>query len=160
MSIQAAMTGARLAYVVKKLPGTVMRDKVVFDEVPAGRHKDGTKRVMNKMKREPREVPAGNLVYFPRGHVLRLSDAELAKYHLDKKPKMINIQGLNDPNSAIGMLLMQQDADSRAEAYTELEKQVIQIATAKSGPVQMPEQLDQMRANVARRRKDVDAPAA
>src|SRR6187402_2575832 len=114
MSIQAAMTGARLAYVVKKLPGTVMRDKVVFDEVPAGRHKDGTKRVMNKMKREPREVPAGNLVYFPRGHVLRLSDAELAKYHLDKKPKMINIQGLNDPNSAIGMLLMQQDADSRA----------------------------------------------
>src|SRR6186713_1130102 len=140
MSLQAAMSGARLSYVVRKLEGTVQREHIKFEEIPAGKHKDGSPRVMHKMVREMKEEPAGNIVYFPRGHVLRLTDDELARYNLNKKPKMINLQGLNDPNSPIGMLLMQQDAESRAEAYEEMEKQVIQIATAKSGPVQLPEQ--------------------
>lgn len=157
MSLQASMSGARLSYVVRKLEGTVKREQVRFEEVPAGKHRDGSPRVVHQMKRETVEVPAGYIVYFPRGHVLRLSEAQVKQYQLDKKPKMINLQGLNDPNSPIGMLLMQQDEESRSAAYTELEKMVIQIATVKSGPIQLPEQLEQAKARVRRVRGEAEA---
>jgi hypothetical protein len=73
MAINAAMTGARLSYVVRELPGTVEREVVTFEEIPAGKHKDGSPRVTYQMKRVMRKVPAGYMVYFPRGHVLRLT---------------------------------------------------------------------------------------
>ncbi len=131
--IQAGMTGARLAYVVVDLSqtvGTVKRPHTTWTK------KDGLK---TKMVVEP----AGYLVYFPRGHVIRLRDKEqLRQYGLDGQPPIVNLQGLNDPNSPIGRLLMSQDADARKGAMETMEKQVIRLATAKTGPVLMPEQLE------------------
>jgi hypothetical protein len=126
----AAQTGTRLAYVVRPLEGTVEREIVVFDK------KNG-----EGLVRKMRKVPAGNMVYFPRGHVLRLTDAQLKFYKLDRKPRMINIQGLNDPNSPIGKMINAQDEEERHGAYLDLEKSVMQLATAMTGSVLMPEQL-------------------
>ncbi len=149
----ASMTGTRLEYVVRALDGTVKREKIEFEEIPAGRHKDGTKRFTHQMKRVEKDVPAGFMVYFPRGHVLRLTAAQLKQHKLDKKPKIINLEGLNDPNSPLGQLIMQQDQESRDMAFQELEKQVIQMAVKMAGPIQLPEQLEQMKARVARGKK-------
>jgi hypothetical protein len=125
--------GARLAFVVVDLAetiGTVKRQVMTWTK------KDGLK---SKMAEEP----AGYLVYFPRGHVIRLkSKEELRHYGLDGQPPIVNLQGLNDPNSPIGRLLLSQDEGARRGAMESMEKAVIRLATAKTGPVLMPEQLE------------------
>jgi hypothetical protein len=131
--ITPGANGARLAYTVVDLSetiGTVKREIVTW-----------TKR--EGLKRKMVEQPAGYLVYFPRGHVIRLPDKEaLRQYGLDGRPPIVNLQGLNDPNSPIGRVLFGQDEDARRGAMDSLEKQVIRLATAKTGPVLMPEQIE------------------
>lgn len=131
---QPVATGARLAYVVVDLSetiGTVKREVTMWTK-DKGLH---TKMV---------EEPAGYLVYFPRGHVIRLKNKEqLRQYGLDKRPPIINLEGLNDPRSAIGQMLFGQDDAARRGAMESLEKQVIRLATAMTGPVLLPEQLEE-----------------
>ena len=130
----SGMNGARLAYVVVDLSETVGSVK---REVVTWTRKDGLKKKMV-------EEPAGYLVYFPRGHVIRLRDKEaLRQYGLDGRPPIVNLQGLNDPNSPIGRMLLGQEENARRGAMETLEKQVIRLATAKTGPVLMPEQIEQ-----------------
>ena len=125
--------GARLAYCVVDLSATV---GTVKREVTTWTKRDG-------LKRKLVEQPAGYLVYFPRGHVIRIPDKEtLRHYGLDGKPPIVNLQGLNDPNSPIGKMLMGQEEGARRGAMESLEKQVIRLATAKTGPVLMPEQVE------------------
>lgn len=132
--ITPGMNGARLAYVVVDLSETV---GTVKREVTTWTKRDGLKKKMV-------EQPAGYLVYFPRGHVIRFADKEsLRHYGLDGRPPIVNLQGLNDPNSPIGRMLLGQEEDARRGAMDTLEKQVIRLATAKTGPVLMPEQLEQ-----------------
>lgn len=132
--IPVGTQGARLAYVVVDLSesvGTVKREVITWTK------KDGLKRKMQ-------EEPAGYLVYFPRGHVIRFRDKEeLRHYGLEEgKAPIVNLQGLNDPNSPIGRMLLSQDEGVRRGAMESMEKQVIRLATAKTGPVLMPEQLE------------------
>jgi hypothetical protein len=131
--LQALAQGARLAYVVVDLSQTV---GTVKREVTTWTKKDG-------LKKKKVDEPAGYLVYFPRGHVIRLKDKEaLRHYGLDGQPPIVNLQGLNDPNSPIGRMLLSQDESTRRGAMETMEKQVIRLATAKTGPVLMPEQLE------------------
>lgn len=123
------MNGTRLSYVVVPLQGTVKRPVHTWSKGEG-------------ITVEDQEQPAGFMVYFPRGHALRFKNkAELAQYGLNQKPKLINLQGLNDPNSPIGKIMHSQDEEGRAEGFADLEKAVIALATAKSGSVLMPEQL-------------------
>lgn len=130
---QPVATGARLAYVVVDLAetiGTVKREVTKWTKAK-GLHKEMV------------EEPAGFLVYFPRGHVIRFrTKEELRHYGLDGKPPIINLEGLSDPRSAIGAMLFGQDEMARRGAYESLEKQVIRLATAMTGPIVMPEQLE------------------
>ena len=130
------MTGTRLSYVVVKLEGTLMRDVIV----PTYKNK------MLTLKRVKKAVPAGYLVYFPKGHVLRIEDSEhLEHYGLDRKPRFINLKGLHNPDSPLGKMMSAQDDAARKGAYQELEQAVMQLAIAKSGPVIMPEQVAKAR---------------
>jgi hypothetical protein len=91
-------------------------------------------------------VPAGYIVYFPRGHVLRIRDErQLEHYGLHRKPKLIDMAGLANPESPLGKMMMAQDDATRAGAYVELEQAVMHMAIAKSGPIIMPEQVKQAR---------------
>lgn len=122
--MQAHMTGARLAFVVVPQEGTVMR-KV-------------NKWTKKGIQESYVEQPAGFMVYFPRGHVIRLRDkTELRRYKLDRPARIINLEGLSDPNSAIGKMMMAQDDATRKGAFQSLEEQVIKIATAASGKVEL-----------------------
>jgi len=127
---QIAMSGTRLSYVVRQLDGQVEREITPFDTKK--------REIVRKMQKQD----AGYIVYFPRGHVLRFKNMdELKRYKLHARPRMINLQGLEDPNSPIGKLIAAQDQNERDTAFEALENQVIAMATARTGRVVMPEQL-------------------
>lgn len=124
------MNGTRLSFVVVPLEGTVKRAVTRFVK--------GEGIVTELVTQQ-----AGYMVYFPRGHAIRLKDERsLAKYGLDRKPSIINMQGLHDPTSPIGKLMTAQDKDEREGAYSDLEDAVIKMATAMTGPRLMPEQFE------------------
>lgn len=112
------LNGSRLAYVVVKQEGEVKREKHYWS-------KDGIKK---KLVAED----AGFLVYFPRGHCIRIrSVAMLRHYRLHKEPKIIQLEGLNDPNSPLGKMFLSQDPHLRMASYRDLEQMVINLAEAK-----------------------------
>jgi len=130
ISVMRNRTGARLAYVVVHLEGTVKRKQ---DRYEAGK---GLQEVII-------EEDAGYLVYFPRGHVVRLKTPEDLKHYnlrLGEAP-IINMQGLSDPNSPLGRMLAAQDDNARKGAWRSMEDQVIRLATAKTGSNIMPEMM-------------------
>ena len=77
--------GARLAYVVVDLNETVGTVKRASHDVDQERMDSRRKMV---------EEPAGYMVYFPRGHVVRLRNKEeLRQYRVDGPAPIINLQG-------------------------------------------------------------------
>jgi hypothetical protein len=128
--MQAGMAGTRLAYVVAPIDGTVEREVCSFEK---------GKGIVRSMKKQQ----GGFMVYFPRGHAVRIrSEKELEQFNLKKKARIVNMQGLTDPNSPIGQMLMAQDETTRMDGWKRLEMAVIQLATAKSGVILMPEQVE------------------
>ena len=120
---QAILKGTRLAYVVQEIEGFVRRPVTTWSK------KEG-------MRTKMVEQPAGYLVYFPRGHFIRIKDLKtLRHYGLDKEPALMQLEGLHDPRSPLGKLFFAQEASGRQAAWRELENQVIKLATAKTGPV-------------------------
>lgn len=124
MIAAATMSGTRLSFVAVPLEGTVKRYIQQFKKGGVG--------IVQKLV----EQPAGWLVYFPRGHVIRVRNKEeLRRYRLHKEPRIVNLEGLQDRNSPIGKLMFAQDEATRRGAMQNLEDQVIRLAEAKSGKV-------------------------
>lgn len=122
--MQTTMQGARLAYVVKKLEGTVKRTNYKFN------------RRIGKI--EPYEVDeeAGFLVFFPQGHYLRIRTREdLVRYKINYKPPVISMNGLLDPNSPVGKLMSAQDEGQRTKAWEDMEADIAAIVRKRSGPM-------------------------
>jgi|SRR5215831_5102969 len=112
------LNGSRLAYVVVKQEGAVKRQKHFYT-------KDG-------IKTKIVEEDAGYLVYCPRGHCIRIrSLAMLRHYGLHKEPKIIQLEGLNDPNSPLGKMFLSQDQHLRMASYRQLEQMVIDLAESR-----------------------------
>lgn len=145
-------SGTRLAYVVVKIEGKLMREQYGIVRKKSGISAKGDQLYTHDMTKRMVEEPGGYMVYFPRGHVIRmrtLEDLEHYELKVGKAP-LINISGLNDPNSPLGRMLQEQDAGGRQEAWASLEQQVIKLAIAKTGPIIMPEQVaERPRAPVA-----------
>lgn len=115
---QGVLKGSRLAYVVVKQDGTVKREKHFWS-------KDGIKKKLV-------DEDAGYLVYFPRGHAIRVRTlSRLRHYQLHKEPPIIQLEGLNDPNSPLGKMFLSQDPMLRAASYRDLEQMVIDLASAR-----------------------------
>jgi hypothetical protein len=55
----------------------------------------------------------------------------LRHYQLHKEPKIIELNGLNDPNSPLGKMFLSQDPHLRMASYRELEQMVINLAEAR-----------------------------
>jgi len=92
------------------------------------------------------EEDAGYMVYFPRGHAVRIPTMEgLEHYNLAQngkllRPNVINMSEWANPNSPIGRLMMAQDNEGRAGAMADMETLLIRMSTHQSGPRLMPEQ--------------------
>jgi hypothetical protein len=118
MRAQGILNGSRLAYVVVKQDGSVIREKHFWS-------KEGIKKKLV-------EEDAGYIVYFPRGHAIRIrSQAMLRHYRLHLEPKIIQLEGLNDPNSPMGKMFLSQDPQLRMASYQQLEQMVIDLAQAR-----------------------------
>lgn len=118
MAMGAILNGSRLAYVVVKQEGSVKREKHYWS-------KDGIKKKLV-------DEDAGYLVYFPRGHAIRIrSLAMLRHYNLHREPKIIQLEGLNDPNSPLGKMFLSQDPMLRQASYKQLEQMVIDLAQSR-----------------------------
>src|SRR4249920_1102954 len=118
MSTTGILSGSRLAYVVVKQEGSIKREVHYWT-------KEGIKKKMI-------DEDAGFLVYFPRGHAIRVrSLAMLRHYQLHKEPKIIQLEGLNDPNSPLGKMFLSQDPHLRMASYRELEQMVINLAESR-----------------------------
>lgn len=125
---QAVLKGTRLEFVIVELEGTVKRKQ--FQMVPMGKARDG-KVLRHDRKEVEVEQPAGFMVYFPRGHCVRLRDKkDLMRYRLDREAQIISLEGLYDPNSPIGRLISSQDDNARGRAFASLESKVINSVTA------------------------------
>lgn len=129
---QAYMNGARLAYVVRKIPGNPVKRPVC----KIGKKGEG-------IKFEEKDQPPGFMVYFPRGHTLRIPNEKLLAHYGLKigKATIVNMEGLLDSNSPLGKVMLAQNDEARATAMVDMERMVMQLATAKTGPVLMPEQV-------------------
>lgn len=141
--MQGVLQGTRLSFVVREITEPVKRKKYFLEGKTIVDARTGLKKTKFTRVERLVEEPGGFMVYFPRGHCIRLKDrAALRKYKLDQKPQLINLQGLSDPNSPLGQLMAAQDKDERAFAWDLLEKQVIQLATRGGrGNVSQTEQL-------------------
>lgn len=123
--MQAFMNGSRLAFVVVPQEGEVVR------KIDTWTKKKG-------LSANFVSQPAGYMVYFPRGHVIRCKNrSELRRYRLDGQPRVINIEGLSDPNSPFGKLMMAQDDQARQRGWDSMEQAVIKLCHAKSGKVEI-----------------------
>lgn len=124
----AMLSGARLAFVVVPIEGTVKRNVVKWDKAEG-------------LVQELADQPGGFLVYCPRGHVVRLRDEKaLRQYGVHKKARIINMSELYDPESPMGRLMTAQDDKERTGAMLEMQEMVIQLATAQTGNRVLPEQ--------------------
>jgi hypothetical protein len=118
MRAQGILNGSRLAYVVVKQEGTVRREKHFWS-------KEGIKKRLV-------EEDAGYIVYFPRGHAVRIRSLNMLRhYRLHMEPKIIQPEGLNDPNSPLGKMFLSQDPQLRLASYQQLEQMVIDLAQAR-----------------------------
>lgn len=126
----AVMSGTRLAFVVRKLDGTVVRKHITVKTI---KKSGGMKYDRHELVRVKKEEPAGYMVYFPRGHAIRCKDGNaLARHDLDREPELVNLEGLHDPNSAAGKLFLAQDEQSRKGAFQDMEQQVIDMVHRRS----------------------------
>lgn len=126
---QAILNGTRLEFVVVELEGTVKRKK--FRLIPSKQLKRDGSPARHDRKEVEEEQPAGYMVYFPRGHCIRLRDKkDLERYRLNREASIISLEGLYDPNSPIGRLIASQDDKARGKAFQSLEQKVINAVTA------------------------------
>ena len=144
VSMARHRSGTRLAYVVVPLEGEVERPQYQMVARQIGFSSDGrTPRFTHEMKQIMKKEPAGFMVYFPRGHAIRIrTREELREFNLDVEDiPLVSLTGLNDPKSEIGKLLSAQDDKQRKVAWDSLENKTIRLATARTGTVLMPAQI-------------------
>lgn len=139
----ANTVGARLAYVVREIPGTVKRE--VFEMVETKKAQYG-KKATHEMKKVLKDVPAGYMVYFPRGHAMRIPNKKtLEFYGLDKPARIINAENiLADPNSPLARMMTEQTEQGRMGAKLDVERMTIQMAVSKTGPIVQLEQVQEV----------------
>ncbi len=125
------MENARLQYVVVPIDKKVKRlVHKLIETKKATMHS----KAKFELKVELQEQDGGFLVYFPRGHVLRMKDKKaLKQYGLDLPPKIINADDL------LGSLIGADTEEKRKLVTMSLEKRVIALATRVTGPVTVPD---------------------
>lgn len=83
------------AFEVEELSGKVKRTKYKYEERDTGRQDAKGNPIKSHVMREyTEEVPAGYMVYFARGHSIRVtSDLELRRLGLDRSPYLSDPTG-------------------------------------------------------------------
>lgn len=130
-----SMQGPRLAYVARRLPGTIQRPAYV--PPPTKRQRDADPTLDNENKNTMRMVveDAGWMVYLPSGYCYRMSDAELHKRGFDKEPEIVGFEQANNQSTNAGKFKLARSEAARQSAYKAMEEEVIKSCQGRFGSV-------------------------
>lgn len=113
--------GPRLEFVLRPLPGTVVRTEA-------------------RVNKEAREIeyteavtPAGFMLYLADGHSYRLTQKQVVARGLDREPGILNFEKANDPKTAAGRFKLAVSDTARKKAYAEMEQEVINVCERFAG---------------------------
>lgn len=127
-----SIQGPRLEFVVRELPGTVLRMKYVAPptkkQIEANPDLDG---VMSNTAVETLE-PAGYMVYLPTGQCYRMSGKELVQRGFDREPSILSFEQANDQKTPAGRFKLARNEPSKEKAWRELEEQVVRACQGRS----------------------------
>lgn len=124
------MPSARMAYVVRRIPTKVTRRKCHWVPNKSGK---GGELVFKDV-----EVEGGFMVYFPKGHAIRLTAKQLTHYGLtERRGNFVSMSGLTPQDE----MMMVEDRSLMQTHMENIENMTIRLATKRTGPLLMPEQM-------------------
>lgn len=142
MSVAHVMKGARLEFVLKPFGGSRKREKTSYDKK--------TKRLVKTTVKEE----GGYLLYTPSGHAYYLTKEEaLSRGFLNRQPKILNFDQVNDPETAAGRFKFARNDEMRRKAMHEMEMEVIKLCTSRGGRI-IPG--DQFEADMAQTKQELE----
>lgn len=147
MANASGLQGPRLSFVVRELPGTVLRTK--YKAPPTKAERDKTPSLEGEIQNQKVVAlePAGYIVYLPTGSCYRLSAKQLVKRGYDKEPEIIGIEQANDLKTAAGRFKLARNDIGRQKAWADMENDIIKLCQGRSGSVNaMIEDYDPKRA--------------
>jgi len=130
-----SVSGPRLEFVVKKLPGTVTRTKWKAPPTKAQVDKDESLAKDLSNQKSSEEVDAGYMVYLPTGFCYRMSADELVRRKFDRQPNIISFEQANNTKTPAGRFKLARNEQEKQRAWAEMEKQVIDACQGRVGNV-------------------------
>jgi hypothetical protein len=125
-----SLQGARLEFVLRELPGTVLVRKIT--PPPSKRKKDADPELENKSSNviEVERAPAGYMIFFPNSSCYRLSPEEAKRRgFLDRRPAVLNLESVKDTTTAAGRFKFAIEEAEKRKAYRDMEDELIRRCT-------------------------------
>lgn len=131
-----SMQGARLEFVLRELPGTVLARKI--KPPPSKRQKDANPELEGQSSNviNMERVPAGFMVFFPNGSCYRLSAEEAKRRGLTRAPAILNLESVKDTESPAGRFKYSVEEADKRKAYRDMENELIRRCTGRVGNIE------------------------
>lgn len=130
------LQGPRLEFVIRKLPGTVVRMKTLPPATKAQRDKNPELDAMTANQQVQVVEDAGWMLYLPTGEAYRLSNDEMLRRKYDREPNIIGFEQANDIKTAAGRFKLARNDSARNRAWAELENEIIKVCQGRFGSVE------------------------
>lgn len=130
-----SLQGARLEFVLRELPGTVLARKI--KPPPSKRKKDADPSLEGENSNVilTELVPAGYMIFFPNGSCYRLSPEEAKRRgFLGRRPAILNLESVKDTTSPAGRFKFAVEEEEKRRGYKDMEEEMIRRCT-RSGSV-------------------------
>lgn len=129
-----SLSGPRLEFVLKKIPGTVVRQK--YTAPPTKRQIEKNPDLEVNLSNTVTDVTeaAGYMVYFPTGQCYRIATMEeVVAKKFDREPNILSFDQARSTDTAAGRFRLARTDTMREKAWKEMEQEVIRLCLRGSG---------------------------
>lgn len=130
-----SITGPRLEFVLRKLPGTVTRSKYRAPPTAEERKEDKTKKMQLQNERLEIVEEAGYMIFFPTGNSCRLTTKQMLQKGYDREPNILSFEQANDQKTAAGRFKLARTERGKQKAWEEMEQEIITLCVGRFGKV-------------------------
>lgn len=129
------LSGPRLEFVVRALPGTVSRFK--HKAPPTKDQVKADPKLAGELTNEkiPVVEEAGYMVYLPTGFCYRMSPKDLVRRGFDRQPNILSFEQANNTSTPAGRFKLARTEQERNRAMREMEEQIINHCQGRVGKV-------------------------